>query len=346
MTTDNNKIEEVTAMQVLRNTGINVLEAAMLAKEALMAAHGSLRLAHECIMLGKKEIERRRKTVSFGRAAEAALEERAERRERTVRDFRYIVSRLMKKVEGLSKKRVRAVRSEECAEWIRQAFDTPSQRRKARAALSGVFSTAVRRGWCAENPVQRVPMPRVVEQRIRILTQNEIERLLDVAKSYCGGICLPAVAIMLYAGVRPSEVARLTWGQVHEEAGVISILPEHSKTGGGRQVTIRPPLETVLAGMRRDHAPSPRQRICPPNWIRHWAALRQAAGWSGKRGESPTAWQPDVLRHTFATHHLATFRNYAELQVEMGHRSIELLRTRYVALPVADTPSPTPHCKI
>ena len=322
MTTNDNKIEEVTAMQVLRNTGINVLEAAMLAKEALTAAHGSLRLAHECIMLGKKEIERRRRTVSFGRAAEAALEERAERRERTVRDFRYIVSRLMKKVEGLSKKRVRAVRSEECAEWIRQAFDTPSQRRKARAALSGVFSTAVRRGWCAENPVQRVPMPRVVEQRIRILTRKEIERLLDAAKSYCGGICLPAVAIMLYAGVRPSEVARLTWGQVHEEAGVISILPEHSKTGGGRQVTIRPPLEKVLAETRRRDV-SALRRICPPNWARHWR---------GKKGESSMAWQPDVLRHTFATHHLATFRNYAELQLEMGHRSIELLRTRYIAM--------------
>ena len=44
------------------------------------------------------------------------------------------------------------------------------------------------------------------------------------------------------------------------------------------------------------------------------------------------SWQPDVLRHTFATHHLATFRNYAELQLEMGHRSAELLRTRYIAM--------------
>ena len=51
-----------------------------------------------------------------------------------------------------------------------------------------------------------------------------------------------------------------------------------------------------------------------------------------KKGESSMAWQPDVLRHTFATHHLATFRNYAELQLEMGHRSIELLRTRYIAI--------------
>ena len=59
-------------------------------------------------------------------------------------------------------------------------------------------------------------------------------------------------------------------------------------------------------------------------WRHQWAGLYRATG--------GTPWQPDVLRHTFATHHLATFRNYAELQLEMGHRSAELLRTRYVAM--------------
>lgn len=42
--------------------------------------------------------------------------------------------------------------------------------------------------------------------------------------------------------------------------------------------------------------------------------------------------QPDVLRHTFATHRLVTFRDYDELQIEMGHRSAEPLRTRYIAM--------------
>ena len=49
-----------------------------------------------------------------------------------------------------------------------------------------------------------------------------------------------------------------------------------------------------------------------------------------------TLWQPDILRHTFASHHLAHFRSYAVLQVEMGHRSAELLRTRYVHMPEKD----------
>ena len=75
--------------------------------------------------------------------------------------------------------------------------------------------------------------------------------------------------------------------------------------------------------LRRIQKPD-HERIYPPNWRRHWAALHRETGFVN--------WQPDVLRHTFATHHLATFRSYAELQLEMGHRSAELLRTRYVAM--------------
>ena len=107
------------------------------------------------------------------------------------------------------------------------------------------------------------------------------------------------------------------------EAGGIELedsLNQLSKTGGARCVTIHPPLARILRHIQKADL----VRICPPNWHRLWAGLHKAAGF--------THWQPDVLRHTFATHHLATFRSYAELQLEMGHRSAELLRPRYVAM--------------
>ena len=175
-------------------------------------------------------------------------------------------------------------------------------------------------GWCAENPVRRVRPERVVEQRISILSKNEATRLMHTSEAHDGGSCLAAVAIMLYAGMRPHECERLRWADVHLKEGVICISPQHSKTGGARCVTIHPPLACILRRVQL----SEHERICPPNWRRHWAALHRAAGLF--------PWRPDVLRHTFATHHLATFRSYAELQLEMGHRSAELLRTRYVAM--------------
>ncbi len=151
---------------------------------------------------------------------------------------------------------------------------------------------------------------------MEILPPKEIERLLKTAEKYESGSCLAAVGMMLYAGVRPHEVARLTWEHVDLVGGAICILPQHSKTGGARLVTIQPPLVRLW-----QRCPQGR-RVCPPQWLKHWRALRKQAGF--------THWQPDVLRHTFASYHLRHFKDYSALQYETGHRDSSLLRTRYV----------------
>lgn len=312
--------EEIAALEILKGAGIGIIEAALVAKAALEAGRGRAKRARECIEAGAEALRAREKTVSFKRAVQAALEERKDRRKRTLTDFRYIARRLMKRCKGVENRRIRSITPSECTAYLREAFDTPRQRNKARLILSGIFSTAVRHGWCAENPVRKAPPERIAEKRIPILNQEEIGRLMDAASTHAGGACLAAVSIMLYAGVRPHECERLRWGDIRTNAGVIVIAPQHSKTGGARCVTIHPPLARILPKIQRADA----ERVCPPNWRRQWAALHRAAGFS--------PWQPDVLRHTFATHHLAAFRSYAELQLEMGHRSAELLRTRYVAM--------------
>ena len=311
---------DAAALEILRETGVDVIDAALVARAAIKAGRGRVRRAYECISAGEKALKKQEKTVTFERAVLEALEERKDRRKRTVTDFRYITRRFLRCCKGLAKRRVRSITAQECTEWIRQAFDTPRQRNKARLILSGVFSTAIMCGWCAENPVCKVQTERVEERRIKILNKGEIERLMGSAMVYRGGACLAAVAIMLLGGVRPHECERMVWKDIRLEEGVIVISPQHSKTGGARCVTIHPPLARILRRMQR----GAQESICPPNWRRHWAVLHRVAGF--------TPWQADVLRHTFATHHLATFRSYAELQLEMGHRSADLLRTRYVAM--------------
>lgn len=320
--------KEKLALEILREARMDVVEAAILAREVARIGRGNIKRARRCLELGEKELCDSERTVSFARAVAAGEEERQSRRARTVSDFRYVTRRFMRACPGLARRRVRGVKPKECAEWIEQAFSTDAQRKKARAILSGVFSTAVRRGWCAENPVRLVAAPKVVEREIPILSKDEINRLIDTASRYENGICLPAVGLMLYAGIRPHEVARLGWDAVDMAMGCIRVRPQHSKTGGARCVSIQPPLAALLKASlraRKARGLGAAGRICPRNWKVHWARLHKKAGF--------THWQPDVLRHTFASHHLARFRSYAELQLEMGHRSAELLRTRYVNMP-------------
>ena len=140
-------------------------------------------------------------TEVVDKAVEAALEARKHRRARTLCDFRYVTRRFMKRCPGLTRRRVRSITPAECAAYIEEAFETPRQRQKARLTLSGVFSTAMKCGWCSENPVARVEAPRVVEKTVPILTPEEAEQLVQAAREYKGGICLPAVGLMLYAGI-------------------------------------------------------------------------------------------------------------------------------------------------
>ena len=310
---------ERAALEVLRSTGIDVLEAALVAREALECGRGRVRRARECVRLGAEEMRKRERTVTFRKAVEAALEEREKknRRARTVTDFRYYCKRLMVRNPGLAERRVRSITSDDCREYLQAAYgESPSQYRKARAIMSGVFSTAIKHDWCDSNPVSRVEVPEVVEKPIEPLTIEEVERLEAAARLPEHEDMQLSLHLMLYCGIRPTEVSRIDperdidW---HNQRVVVR--PTTSKTGGGRVVPLRCGDIDVL---RHD---------IPRRWVQRWRALRKAAGWSK---ETAHPWRQDVCRHTFATYHAAHFRNFPALQLEMGHRDSSLLRTRYI----------------
>ncbi|MBE6435814.1 MAG: hypothetical protein E7030_06375 [Akkermansiaceae bacterium] len=161
----------------------------------------------------------------------------------------------------------------------------------------------------------------VQERRIAILKKDEIKSLLKEAERYNNGSCLAAIGLMLYAGIRPHEVTKIKWAQIDLERRHIYLLPEHSKTGGARRTTIYNPLFQILKKCNYD----PDKAICPRNWLKHWREIRRNAGWGQNK-----PWPQDALRHTFASYHLEQFKNFEQLQYELGHRNSNLLRTRYV----------------
>ncbi len=307
---------ERAALEVLRSTGVEVLEAALVAREALECGRGRVRRARECVRLGAEEMRKREKTVTFRKAVEAALEEREKknRRTRTVTDFRYYCKRLMVRNPGLAERRVRSITLDDCRVYLQAAYgESSSQYRKARAILSGVFSTAIRHDWCDANPVSRVEVPNVVEKPIEPLTIEEVERLEETARQPEHRDMQLSLHLMLYCGIRPTEVSRIDPERdIDWQNQRVVVRPTTSKTGGGRVVPLRK-ANTIIV------------RAIPRRWVHRWRALRKAAGWSEGH-----MWQPDACRHTFATYHAAHFRNFATLQLEMGHRDSSLLRTRYV----------------
>lgn len=193
---------------------------------------------------------------------------------------------------------------------------------KARTILHGLFAFCCRRGWVERNPVDALPKEPVTEREIIPLTLDEIRRLLGTSLLAEHRACAPAVGIMLWCGIRPTEVTRLRWCDVHFDTQTITVDSSQSKTGGTRCVSMPAPLMHWLWRFRTKE--SREERICPRSWAHRWGALHRASGLN--------PWRPDVLRHTFASCHAMHFRDLGSLQLEMGHRSVQMLRFRYVSL--------------
>ena len=273
-------------------------------------------LMRRVIRLGVEELARQEHTVTFETAVWASVEARAERRPTTRRDLRHYARRLLR-VEGVAARPLRAMSSRECRELLQAAFGgSASSFRKGRAMLHSVFAHGLRQEWCSENPVARVEVPQVQEREIVPLRREEVERLEAAVQLPEHRAMRLSLHLLLYCGLRPQEVARLQSRDVQAERGCVVVPGRCSKTGGGRVVPLR--KGAALRGARL--------RI-PRNWEARWRRLRRAAGFAAGQ------WVPDVCRHTFASYHAARFRDLGALQLEMGHRSTDLLRSRYLNLP-------------
>ncbi len=303
--------EELAALELLKSTGLPILEAAQVACAAMRAADGSMDKALRTIQLGVDELAKRGHTVSLREAAWASVEARKDLRPATRRDLRHFVRRILR-VEGAADMPLRSMSTADCKRILAAAFGaSPSSYRKGRVILSSVFSYGIRQEWADSNPVTRIEVPAVQEKHIEPLTPEEVEKLQATASRPEFRDMRFSLSLMLYGGIRPTEVSRLQDGDINWEEGHVIIRPRASKSGGGRAVPLR-----GVRGIRK------RERFIPRNWKRKWQALRRAARFRH--------WVPDVCRHTFATYHAAMFRNLPELQLEMGHRDTSLLRSRYM----------------
>ncbi len=310
------------AKALLDSSNLSPSDTARLALEA-MEALGELTsgkgreeimmLLRRVIKQGVKEVIQAEQTVSFEEAAWASVEARNALRPTSRRDLRNYVRRMLR-VENIAKQPLRSMSTSLCRCLLSKAFNSSTNSyKKGRAILSSIFTYGIRQEWCDTNPVSRIEVPKVAEKQIIPLTMEEVERLTSAAEQPEHRAMRFSLRLMLYSGIRPSEVSRLHADDIQWEDGQVIIRSNTSKTGGGRAVPLR--------GM---HSIRKMECLIPRNWQRRWQALRRAAGFRHN------SWIPDVCRHSFASYHAAHFKNLPALQIEMGHRDLNLLRTRYI----------------
>lgn len=242
-----------------------------------------------------------------------AAEKEKRWRKKTADNFRFAAGRMRQAFGELPLVDVSADR---LAEWLAEAFPEDVYRKHAVSTLRPAFSWAKKRGLLAQSPFSGVDVPTVGARAVRVYSPAQARALLE-ADVYCR----VAFALLLFAGVRPQELERLTWGCIRLDEGFIHVPAGTAKTRQARIVEIEPNLAAILA-QEPPHAPDEMVR---PKWWKVRARRAKEAAGAQNMGQ-------DVARHSYASYWLALHRDENRLKANMGHsRNSETLFVHYRA---------------
>ena len=176
------------------------------------------------------------------------------------------------------------------------------------AKLGPFFNWCIRESYCIHNPLKSIIIPKEDDIKPSIFSPDQVACLMAAATSRDPGM-IPYLALGLFAGVRPLEIERLTWDNVLDE--YIEITAAKAKTRQRRLVSLSDNLKEWLSLGGDLPLMNKRKRL---------ARLLKIA---------QLTWQPDVMRHSFASYHLAFHQSVDKTAFELGHRDSKMLFAHY-----------------
>ena len=185
------------------------------------------------------------------------------------------------------KARINDIDPQSIARWLadkRAEGLAPATVLKIKMIFSRSFELGARWGiaGCERNPVCAVPSKPVNNARQRYLTAGEASRLLDAARGSRNTLLAPIVALLLYTGMRVSELLSARWENVDVERRTLFV--PTSKTGRTRHVPLAHVALAVIDALPRPKGaiylfPNPANAARHLTTIKHgWHTAREAAG--------------------------------------------------------------------
>jgi integrase len=197
------------------------------------------------------------------------------------------------------------------------------------AALSHAFTIAVNEWeWLEDSPMRRVKKPKEPRGRVRFLSDNERDKLLDACKKSNNKVIYLCVILALGSGMRQAELMGLKWSDINLKDGYL-ILHE-TKNGERRRV----PLSGLALSLLLEHSkvrqldsnllfPSNKNPQKPIDLRKPWeVALSEA-------GIEDFHWHD--LRHCTASYLAMNGASLAEIAEVLGHKTLTMVK-RYAHL--------------
>lgn len=113
--------------------------------------------------------------------------------------------------------------------------------------LKHCLNVARRKRLLTTNPATLVPIPNANNERDRVLTAEEWQRLYEVAPPHLKPILLTAY----HLGQRLGEILNLTWDRVDVHRGIITLRAVDTKTNKPRQVPMTAQVKATLTELSK-----------------------------------------------------------------------------------------------
>lgn len=209
----------------------------------------------------------------------------------------------------------------------------PSTVQKDLALLSHLYTIA-RTEWALEvnNPVASIRKPAKPDGRLRLLSKDEARHLLEICKKSRNEKLYPYVQLLLHTGMRPSEAAGLTWGQVDIDARIIDLTVTKTKPR-------RVPLTIMAVEILLNIMPEQCNKCMPvflPEEISSTIKLRpnlffRRAFDNAVKNAKINDFHMHDLRHTAASYLLMAGVDLRTLADILGHSTMQMVQ-RYTHL--------------
>jgi integrase len=216
---------------------------------------------------------------------------------------------------------------------------TPATVNRYVASLSSLFSYAVRDlRWINESPCRNLMKLKETPGRDRVLSEEEIARLLIASKESKSPYLYCIVLIAITTGARQGEILNLEWKDI-DFKNKIAFLKE-TKNGKPRSIPLVEPVIDELQNLYHTRNPH-KSLVFASRTAFGKVDIKKAWRSALKRAEIHDCRAHD-MRHTFATLAAGQGASNLELATAMGHRTLEMLQ-RYTHLDAQATKKYSTH---